>query len=117
VVEATIPRDRTIAIVEFINLAIAGLGSVRDRILIGVDADGHEPLPGHPRADTVADTAQLALDDLIQLRRVVATAIHAVAATISGGVERETVMKWAYYDSDDRRPLIEDRFLNQDNGE
>ncbi|KAA1250332.1 hypothetical protein F0Q45_10360 [Mycobacterium simiae] len=96
---AMVPRDQTIKIVEFLNLASAGLGYVRDRILIGVDADDQQPSPGHPRADTIADTAHLALDDLVQLRGLVASTIRAVAAAaISGGADPETVMKWARED-------------------
>lgn len=100
---AEVSRDRTLNIVKRLNLVSAGLGHVRDRLLLGVDADGQEPTPSRPRADTVSDTTKLALDDLILLRDITTTTIHAVAAAaIDSGQDREVVLNWAKYDADDR---------------
>ena len=100
---AEVPRDRTLNIVRRLNLVIAGLGHVRDRILLGVDAAGDQPEPGRPRADSVSDTTKLALEDLVLLRDITTTTIHAVAAAaIGSGGDRATVLKWAHYDVDDR---------------
>jgi hypothetical protein len=115
---AEVSRDRTINIVERLNLLIAGIGRVRDRILIGVDTDGKQPCPDRPRADGVADTAELALEDLVLLRDITAATIHAVAAAaITGGADQDAVMKWAHYDADDRG-LLEgvDDLLSRDHG-
>jgi hypothetical protein len=112
---AAVPRDRTIDIVYRLNLVIAGMGYVQDRLLVG-EADGQQPCPERPRADTVADTAQLALEDLILLRDITATTIHAVAAAaITGGADRATVMKWAHYGAGDQA-LVEgvDELLGRD---
>lgn len=104
---AEVPRDRTLNIVKRLNLVRAGMGHVRNRILLGNDAAGAEPTPGRPRVDTVSETAKLALEDLILLRDIMSTTIHAVAAAaISSGADRDTVLKWAHYDADDRA-LIE----------
>lgn len=100
---AEVPRDRTLDIVQQLNLIRAGMGHVRDRILVGNDANGEEPTPGHPRVDTVSATAKVALNDLILLRDITATTIHAVAAAaIGSGADPDTVLKWAHYDADDR---------------
>lgn len=98
---AEVPSDQTTTIAGLLNIAAAGAGYVRDRILIGVDADGQEPEPSRPRADDVAATAQLALADLIELRTVITGSIHAVAAAaIATGIDRNVVTEWSQYDSD-----------------
>lgn len=104
---AEVTRERTLNIVKRLNLVRAGMAHVRNRILIGNDAAGAEPTPGRPRVDTVSETARLALDDLILLRDIMSTTIHAVAAAaIDSGADRDTVLNWAHYDADDRA-LIE----------
>lgn len=98
-----VPRVLTLNVASRINLLIGGLNRVRNHILIGVDADGNEPEPGRPRADTTAETAKAALDDLITLRDIISTTIHAVAAAaITAGVDSDTATAWAHYDTDDQ---------------
>jgi len=104
---AEVPRDRTLNIIKRLNLVRAGMSHVRNRILLGNDATGAEPTPGRPRVDTMAETAKLALEDLILLCDIMSTTIHAVAAAaIGSGEDPDTVLKWAHYDADDRE-LIE----------
>lgn len=99
---SAVPRDQTINIIEFLNLASAGLEYVKNRILLGVDADEQQPSPGHPRADIVDATAHLVLQDLVELRGLMGTTIQAVAdAAISGGAGVEAVMTWACVDGDE----------------
>lgn len=104
---AEVPRELTIEVVDRINLLIGGLNSVRNRMLLGVDSDGNEPSPDHPRSDITAETAKQALDDLVLLRDITSTTIHALAAAaIAGGVERDNTVSWAHYEADDQA-LIE----------
>ncbi|MBV8350195.1 MAG: hypothetical protein JOZ49_22590 [Mycolicibacterium sp.] len=99
----TSPRALTLEIAYRLNLLISGLQSVRNQILIGVDANGNEPVPGHPRLDTTAHTTRTALEDLITLRDITSTTIHAVAAAaIAAGIDRYTATTWAHYDADDQ---------------
>lgn len=104
---ADVPRGLTLEVGSRINLLISGLNAVRNGMLLGIDSDGNEPSPGHPRSDITAETAKLALNDLILLRDITSTTIHAVAAAaIAGGIERDTAVRWAHYDADDQA-LIE----------
>lgn len=98
---AEVSPDRTRNLADRLNLMVAGLESVKNQILIGVDSEGNQPRPGSPRADVVEGTAFQALEDLVLLRRLVAETIHAVAAAaISGGGDRTSVLAWAHYESD-----------------
>lgn len=104
---ADVPREMTLEVVDRINLLIGGLNTVRNRILLGGDEDGNEPSPGRPRTDVTGATTRQALEDLILLRDITSTTIHAVAAAaISGGVDRENAVSWAHYEADDQA-LIE----------
>ncbi|MCV7024381.1 MULTISPECIES: hypothetical protein [Mycolicibacterium] len=104
---ADVPRELTLEVVDRINLLIGGMNTVRNRMLLGVDSDGNEPSPGRPRSDATAETTRRALEDLILLRDITSTTIHAVAAAaIEGGVERNDVETWASYEADDQA-LIE----------
>ncbi|MEX7469034.1 hypothetical protein AB4Z39_04905 [Mycobacterium adipatum] len=100
---ADVPRELTLEVVDRINLLIGGMNTVRNRMLLGVDSDGNEPSPGHPRSDVTAETTRRALEDLILLRDITSTTIHAVAAAaIEGGVDRNNVETWASYEADDQ---------------
>src|ERR1700756_1553773 len=100
---ADVPRAMTLDIAYRLNLLISGLQSVRNHMLIGVDANGDEPAPGHNRADTTAHTARTALEDLITLPDITSTTTHAVAAAaIAAGIDRYTATTWAHYDADDQ---------------
>ena len=102
---AAVPHEQTMTIVESLNLAGAGLEYVKNRILLGVDADDQQPSPEHPRVDAVDDTAHRVLGDLIELRGLMDTTIQAVAAAaISGGADRDAVMKWARGDDSAANP-------------
>lgn len=59
---ADVPRELTLEVVDRINLLIGGMNTVRNRMLLGVDSDGNEPSPGHPRSDVTAETTRRALE-------------------------------------------------------
>jgi hypothetical protein len=100
---ADVDRDVTVHIVNLINLAVPGLEFVKNRILIGVDADGDYPEQMADRVDDVRDSAREALRDLVVVRDLIALITATIAAVaIGAGSPFEEVCDWAAARDDPR---------------
>jgi hypothetical protein len=100
---ADVDRDVTVHLVNLINIAVPGLDFVKNRILIGADADGDYPEKVEDRVDDVRDTAREALRDLVVIRDLVALITATVAAVaIEAGSSFGEVCDWAAAQDDPR---------------